>query len=155
MRNTLPRTVHGALILAVGAALLATGCQLSRQESGRLIGGAAGAAAGSQVGSGSGRLIATVVGGLLGSLAGERIGARMEARDYRRAGRALEEAPAGERASWTNPNTGVRYAVTPTDTYRTEDRPCREFRFRAETERGAETREHTACRQPDGTWEIL
>ena len=58
-------------------------------------------------------------------------------------------------STWENPDTGNEFAVTPIETYERSGRPCREFEFRVETDRGSDTEERTACRNSDGTWEIL
>jgi surface antigen len=145
----------------VVAALLSAGCAdqgergIDKSDAGQILGGVAGAAAGSQVGSGSGQTAAMIVGALIGSVAGERIGARMEDDDMRQAGLALENNPTGETSTWENPDTGNEFRVTPTQTYDRDGRPCREFDFRVETERGSDVQERTACRDSDGTWEVI
>lgn len=128
---------------------------IDESDAGRILGGVAGAAAGSQVGDGSGRTVAMIAGALIGSMAGERIGARMEDDDMQEAGFALEENRAGETHAWENPDTGNEFRITPTDTYERDGRPCREFDFRVETERGSDVQERTACRDSDGTWEVI
>jgi surface antigen len=88
-------------------------------------------------------------------MVGERIGARMEQEDLREAGLALENNRTGETAEWENPDTGNEFYVTPTETYERGGRPCRQFDFRVETERGSDIQERTACRSSDGTWEVV
>lgn len=144
----------------VAALILGSGCaeqreNIDRSDAGQILGGVAGAAAGSQVGGGSGRTIAMIAGALIGSMAGERIGARMEDDDYRQAGSALENNRTGESSAWENPDTGTEFALTPTETYERDGKPCRQFDFRVETDRGSEVQERTACRDSDGTWEVI
>jgi surface antigen len=145
----------------VAAVLLAAGCAgqrergIDKSDAGQILGGVAGAAAGSQVGEGSGQTIAMIAGALIGSMVGERIGARMEDDDLQQAGFALENNRTGETAAWENPDTGNEFSVTPTETYDRDGRPCREFDFRVETERGSDVQERTACRSSDGTWEVI
>jgi surface antigen len=146
-----------------GALVLGSGCaaqdedepMLEKSEAGQIIGGVAGAAAGSQVGEGSGQTVATIAGALIGAVVGERIGARMEEDDRQETAQVLEQNRSGETSSWVNPDTGNEFAVTPVETYEQDGRPCREFEFRVETDRGSETEERTACRNDDGTWEVL
>jgi surface antigen len=144
----------------VAAAALALGCadqreSIDQSDAGQILGGVAGAAAGSQVGEGSGQTVAMIAGALIGSMVGERIGARMEDDDLEQAGTALENNRTGETAAWENPDTGNEFSVTPTDTYESDGRPCREFDFRVETEQGSDVQERTACRDSDGTWEVI
>lgn len=146
--------------LSAFAALLLVGCGgsdplVDESTAGQVLGGVAGAAAGTQVGGGSGQTIATIAGALIGSVVGERIGARMEERDLQRTAQALEYNERAATETWVNPNTGNEFAVTPVATYEEDGRPCREFEFRVETDRGRDTDTRTACRQADGTWRIV
>lgn len=151
----------GLASAAVAALALGVGCAdqrergIDKSDAGQILGGVAGAAAGSQVGGGSGRTVAMIAGALIGSMAGERIGARMEEDDMQEAGFALEENRTGETHAWENPDTGNEFRITPTDTYERDGRPCREFDFRVQTERGTDVQERTACRHSDGTWEVI
>jgi surface antigen len=146
----------------LAAAVLASGCAdqgsdrgIDKSQAGQILGGVAGAAAGSQLGGGSGQTVAMIAGALIGSMVGERIGARMEEDDRRQAALALENNRTGEAAVWENPDTGNAFQMTPIDTYERDGRPCREFEFQVETYRGSDTQERTACRNTDGTWEVI
>lgn len=154
------------LFTAMFALVLTAGCAarqpapapdpvIDESDAGEIIGGVAGAAIGSQVGDGTGQTIATIAGALIGSQVGERIGARAERRDLERAATALERNRLNETSTWENPRTGNDFAVTPVNRFERAERECREFRFRVETAYGEDTRMRTACRQPDGTWEIV
>lgn len=145
----------------ISGVLLGSGCAsredrgLDESDVGQILGGVVGAAAGSQVGEGSGQTVATIAGALIGAVIGERIGARMEDDDRQYTALALEENRTGETASWENPDTGNEFSVTPVETYERSGRPCREFEFRVETDEGSDVQERTACRQSDGTWEVV
>ncbi len=145
----------GALVLGSGCASQEEDRGIDESDAGQIIGGVAGAAAGSQLGGGSGQTVATIAGALIGAVVGERIGARMEEDDRQAAAQALEENRSGETSTWVNPDTGNEFALTPVETYERSGRPCREFEFRVDTERGSDTEERTACRNSDGTWEVL
>ena len=145
----------GAFVLGSGCASQEPDRGLDESDAGQIIGGVAGAAAGSQIGGGSGQTVATIAGALIGAVVGERIGARMEEDDRRSAALVLEENRSGETSTWVNPDTGNEFAMTPVETYERSGRPCREFEFRVETDRGSDTEERTACRNDDGTWEVL
>lgn len=153
---------RGGTLGVLAAAVMAAGCAdqgsdrgIDKSEAGQILGGVAGAAAGSQVGGGSGQTVAMIAGALIGSVVGERIGARMEEDDLQQAGLALENNRTGETAEWENPDTGTAFAMTPIETYERDGRPCREFEFEVETERGSDTQKRTACRNSEGTWEVI
>ena len=69
---------------------------------------------------------------------------------------ALEYARTDETTTWRNPDTGGSETITPYNTYQTsEGRYCREF-VKTVTIAGEQQQAYgTACRQPDGSWEII
>lgn len=67
--------------------------------------------------------------------------------------RPWKGTPTHQSSSWQNPDTGYRYAVTPTRTYAEDARPCREYTTEAWINGRRETVYGTACRQADGTWQ--
>jgi len=69
---------------------------------------------------------------------------------------ALEYARTDETTTWRNPDTGGSETITPYNTYQTsEGRYCREF-VKTVTIAGEQHEAYgTACRQPDGSWEIV
>ena len=141
-------------------ALLATGCETGpKQAVGTLGGGALGAWAGSTIGQGRGRVVATAVGAVLGAFLGSSIGRELDAADEKLARQtaqgSFESSKTGQTSSWRNPDTGHSGTITPTKTYHsTSGQYCREFQqtivVGGKTERGF----GTACRQPDGSWQI-
>lgn len=145
------KTLTYSLIVILGMALLAVqGCATKRQT-GTVAGGAAGAAVGAAVDEGEGALI----GGLLGALVGSEIGARMDADDRRQTAMALENNRVGQTSTWTDPDTGARYGVTPTETYSQDGSPCRRFVIEREIAGDEYRSTETACRQADGSWRII
>jgi surface antigen len=151
----LSAALTAGLIVGAGCASQEDEPILDQSETGQIVGGVAGAAAGSQIGEGSGQTVATIAGALVGAVLGERIGARMEEDDRVYTAQVLEENRTGETGSWENPDTGHEFWVTPTETYERSGRPCREFEFKVETEDGSDVEERTACRDDDGTWEVV
>jgi len=129
------------------------GC--NKQQIGTGTGAALGGLIGTQIGDGNGRLVATTVGTLAGAMLGGRIGADMDELDLRRTNRTLETTRTGATSSWQNPDSGIQYAVTPTQTYETADGPCREYRTNATIDGQRETVYGTACRQYDGRWQTM
>jgi len=132
----------------------------SHEPGGTILGGIVGAAIGSQIGGGNGRLAAVGVGTLIGAVIGRDIGRSMDIADRAYAtgsfGHAMEYAPTCSSITWDNPRTGSQGTVTPTYTYEPEPgRYCREFQQQVTIGGRVEDAYGTACRQPDGSWEIV
>lgn len=138
------------------ATFLFVGCQpATKQQTGAVIGGIAGGILGNQIGHGSGRTAAVIGGTLIGAMVGGAIGADMDANDRRRAQQALEYTPTHSPTSWSNPDSGNQYTVTPTRTYETARGPCREYETEAIIDGRREVVYGNACRQGDGSWKAV
>lgn len=144
-------------MLAAACAAWATGCESppSQRDAGMVIGGVIGGVLGQEVGRGSGRTAATIVGTLIGATIGGAIGASMDENDRLKTAHALENVRTGVPSQWTNPDTGHRYAVTPTRTYDAQGRPCREYTVAAVVAGRTENVVGTACRDADGHWRAV
>ncbi len=69
---------------------------------------------------------------------------------------SLENNPANEVAQWVNPDTGHSGSVVPLQTYTNEaGQPCREFVTTIVIGGREEQGFGTACRQADGSWQIV
>lgn len=69
---------------------------------------------------------------------------------------ALEFQPTRKAAEWVNPDTGRSGAVVPVRTIESaQGGPCREFMTTIVIGGREEQGYGTACRQPDGSWEIV
>lgn len=126
---------------------------ISSELLGGLLGGAAGGLAGSRFGEGTGKLAAVAGGTLLGVLVGGSIGRSMDAADQACAITALDHLPDSDRIRWSGPRHD--YALVPTRTYQSAGRYCRDYTTTAFIGDGRETVSGTACRTPDGAWEIV
>ncbi len=148
-------------IAAAMIALLTAACagQGEKQAFGTLGGAALGGLIGSQFGSGSGKLAATGAGVLIGALVGSEIGRSMDKVDRMKANQAINtahQAPLGETITWDNPNTGNYGTVTPIrDGTSSSGNYCREFQQTVTIGGKTESAYGTACRQPDGSWQIV
>ncbi len=156
MKNTSIAIVFAAA-LSLGACVSDQG---DKQTLGTLIGAGLGGLAGSQIGSGTGQLAAVGAGVLLGGLLGNEVGKSLDKADIayaeRNAQQTLEYQPAGTTSSWVNPDSGNSGSITPTATYRSETgRYCREFQQTVVVGGEPQSAYGTACRQPDGSWEIV
>ncbi|MCH8138223.1 MAG: glycine zipper 2TM domain-containing protein [Proteobacteria bacterium] len=130
---------------------------LSNQQ---LFGGALGAIVGgllgSKVGKGSGKLAATAAGTLLGALAGASIAQSMDTADNECISKALDAAPDHKEIAWRNPDADAQYKVTPVRSYENRaGRYCREYITEAVIGGRTEKVYGTACRQPDGAWQVV
>ncbi|NQW10999.1 MAG: glycine zipper 2TM domain-containing protein [Alphaproteobacteria bacterium] len=147
-------------IVAVGLASCADGGTGPKQTGGAILGGLGGAVAGAQFGQGKGQLAAVVAGTLLGALIGSEVGRSLDKADKlamaRTTQNTLEAQPIGTTSTWVNPDSGNRGTVTPTSTYQAPDgRYCREFTQTVTIGGNTEDAYGKACRQPDGSWEIV
>ncbi len=141
----------------LAATVAATGCatyQGPNEQAGMVIGGILGGVLGSEVGSGSGRTAAIIAGTLAGAAIGGAVGQNMDASDRHRTAQTLETVRTGVPSRWQNPDTGNEYTVVPTRTYETASGPCREYTIDARIGGRPETVYGTACRQPDGSWQV-
>jgi surface antigen len=149
--------------IAVTASLI-TGCtnesgEVSKQGLVGLTGAVAGGVIGSNVGKGSGRTAAIIGGTVLGGLLGSEVGKSLDRADLayhqRTQAQALEYNRVGTTSSWKNPDTGASGSITPIRTYDSGGRYCREYNQNIQVGGKTQRGHGTACRNPDGTWEIV
>jgi len=144
------------VVIVTASALALAGCQgMRKEDQGALAGAAVGGAVGHNFGSGTGKVLATFAGAVLGAFAGSNIGRRLDMYDEMQAQRALEYNETGAPTSWINPDSGNQVTFVPTETYqRSSGQYCREYRTTVDIGNDVEKAYGTACRQPDGSWEI-
>ncbi len=135
------------------------GAGLSKQDVGTVLGGVGGAVAGAQFGKGNGRVALGALGALLGAGIGNSVGASLDRADInyfnQTSQRALETAQAGQTLPWNNPRSGNSGAITPAAPYQNDaGQYCREFQNKITVGGQTQNGYGTACRQPDGSWEI-
>ncbi len=152
--------MKNALIVSTVALSLGA-CQQGhapKQTMGTILGGALGGLAGSQVGGGKGKLAAVGAGVLLGGLLGQSVGKSLDDLDkmkiHKTNQRTFETLKDGQTSSWKNPNSGNHGMVSPTKTFKTASGYCREFTQTIYVGGKEQKGFGTACRKPDGTWEI-
>jgi len=155
--NILKAIVIGGLAIGIGACEPGAG---PKQQMGTVGGAVLGGLAGSQIGSGSGRLVAVGIGTLLGAMAGTEVGRSLDRADRvymeRSTGYALERGPSGVSQTWQNPDNGHYGTVTPQAAYQNnQNQYCREYQQTVSIGGKRETAYGTACRQPDGDWQIV
>ena len=131
-----------------------------KQKIGTLSGMIIGGALANDMAEGSkNKGIATILGAFVGGTIGQNIGALLDERDRLLAGEAyttaLEYNPSDKAAEWKNPDSGNYGRVIPVSTYRKNGRYCREFTQEIFIGGEKQTGYGRACRQPDGSWEII
>jgi len=145
--------ISGMLALSILAS-----CE-TKQQSGALMGGTAGALLGSQFGKGRGQIVGVGIGALLGAFAGSEVGKYMDGQDKMKmqaaTQRTLERSSTGQTSSWRNPDSGNSGKITATRTFQEDGRYCREFNQTITVGGKTEKGYGTACRQPDGSWQII
>jgi surface antigen len=151
------------IVGSMAAMLMLGGCASQqnspKQTGGAVIGGVGGALLGSLFGKGSGQLVGVAVGTLVGAMIGSEVGKSLDRADRAAIDRAENQAttaPMGETINWNNPESGNRGTVTPVrDGNDTKGRYCREFRQTIEVGGRLEEGYGQACRQEDGSWQIM
>ena len=133
---------------------------LDKADIGTGLGAVGGAVIGSSFGKGNGRVVGGVIGGLLGAGIGHEIGASLDRADmtyYRQTQqKALETAQPGQPLPWNNPQSGHSGVVIPQAPYKADNgQYCREFQSKISVGGKTESGYGTACRQPDGSWQIV
>lgn len=143
-----------ALVSALSVCIVA--CEdISKQDVGAVTGGVIGGALGSTIGKGSGQIAAVVGGTLLGAIIGGSIGKTMDDVDRMKMSQALERTPTNTAYSWTNPDSGNSYTVTPTATVMNNGQPCREYTTTAVIGTRHEQIYGKACRDAAGNWRVV
>jgi surface antigen len=132
----------------------------SKQDWGTGIGAIGGAVAGAQFGKGDGKLVTTALGTLIGAGIGNSVGSSLDRADMqyfdRTTQRALETSPSGKALPWNNAESGNSGVITPTNYYKNETgQYCREFQNKIVVGGKTQNGYGTACRQPDGSWQIV
>ncbi len=104
-------------------------------------------------------MVAIAAGTLIGAMIGSEVGKSLDKADRAaidRAERRATTAPMNETISWNNPDSGNRGSITPVrEGQDVKGRYCREFRQTIEVNGKLEEGYGTACRQADGTWQIM
>ena len=144
-------------VLAISLAACEQGAG-PKQGMGTVGGAVLGGLAGQAVGGGTGRLWATGAGVLLGALVGSEIGKSLDRADRQYMAqstqRALETAPSGQAVQWQNPDSGHSGTIVPQQAYQNNGSYCREYTQTVNIGGQSQRAYGTACRQPDGSWQL-
>jgi surface antigen len=157
--KTLVKPLMGWVVvgtLAFGAA----GCSQAtgpNQSGGTVIGAVAGGLIGSRFGAGGGKVAAVIAGTMVGGLLGSQIGKNMDDEARQQAYNAQYQAvSSGDAYSWKSSGTnGPRGSVEPGPVYSESGRVCRQYTHTIIIDGRQERGVGTACRAPDGRWDIV
>jgi len=151
-----------AIVLLI--AFPALGCQslanMTSDNPKAVLGSLGGAALGAGIAAlAHGNPAAIVASAVGGALLGGYIGHRLDNKDKEiaalTASRAFESNRTGQASSWSNPDSGNSGTITPTKTYQgASGQYCREYQQTITVGGEKHQAYGTACRQPDGSWQI-
>ncbi|NGZ07350.1 MAG: glycine zipper 2TM domain-containing protein [Magnetococcales bacterium] len=142
------------LACAVLAAPLVTGCMDNKAQQGAGIGALGGGLAGSLLGPSKNKEQNALIGAAIGGVLGYTVGNEMDKNDRAKLNQVFETVPSRQTTTWVNPDTRTEYAVTPQPAYQVDGRECRQAEIASVINGKRETVVKTACRRPDGRWEI-
>lgn len=128
--------------------------QYSKGTQGAGIGAAGGAIIGQAIGRNT---EATLIGAAVGTMLGYIVGNEMDKYDKRELNHAYEFGQSGQASSWTNPDSGNAYRVTPQPAYPSPQQPqapCRQAEILATIDGQTQKTYTTACRNSAGQWEL-
>ena len=124
----------------------------NRQAIATVVGGVAGGAIASRVAAPENRTVATIVGVVAGALIGNRVGRELDEADRGCFGHALEIAQPGQRITWTNDTTRVRYELSPGAEQQRRGAACREYTLVTVVGREKSSQHGIACQSQPGVW---
>ncbi len=137
-----------------------SGGGFNKSDIGTAAGAIGGGVIGSTIGGGTGRTAAIIGGTLLGGMLGNSVGRSLDNADMaaynNTTQRAMENGRSGQVLPWKNSRSGNYGSITPSTYYQDDSgQYCREYSQRITV--GGKTQQGygTACRQPDGTWNII
>jgi surface antigen len=121
---------------------------------GTILGGTTGGLVGAAAAGRRDRLAGFAAGTVVGMLVGGAIGHSMDQADKYCVNQTLETAPDGTSIHWNRGNE--QYTVTPVRTGQDENgNYCREYQTQAQVAGKTQQVYGTACRKPDGSWQII
>jgi surface antigen len=126
----------------------------NRQEIATVVGGIAGGVIANRVAQPENRTVATIVGVIAGAVIGNRIGRELDEADRGCFGHALEIAQPGQRITWTNEATSVRYEMSPGRIEQRNGATCRGYTLVTVAGRDRASQTGLACQAQPGVWQV-
>lgn len=135
--------------------MLFSGCSpANKAQTGAGLGALGGGLAGALIGPSKNEEQNALIGAGLGALVGYIIGNEMDKQDQAKLLATFDKTPSYQTTEWVNPDTRNHYAVTPKPAVKKQGRFCREAEIRSIIGGQEEIIVSTACRRPDGRWEL-
>lgn len=133
------------------------GGNLNKSDISTAAGALAGGVIGYQFGGGVGQVLATAGGALLGGALGNMLGKSLDNDDMASYDQASQRAmETGKTNSWKNTQSGNSGTIYPNKRYTNADgQYCREYTQTIVVEGRSHKGHGTACREADGTWQII
>jgi len=149
------------LCIAVLSVGLLAGCETgsgNNEAAGTILGAAIGMGLGALAGHDA-RPATMMMGAMIGGAAGNQIGRKLDEADRIKMQQAqysaLENGRSYDTEGWYNPDSGNRGSVTPQPAYQANNgQYCREYVETVVIDGKEQKAYGTACRQPDGSWEL-
>ncbi|MBM9536825.1 glycine zipper domain-containing protein [Desulfobulbus alkaliphilus] len=143
---------HLTAIIALCFLFTLSSCA-TKGQTGAVGGAAAGALVGQAIGHSTS---ATLIGAAVGTMLGYIVGNEMDKYDRQQLNHVYDRGVSNQPTSWINPDTGHQYAVTPQPAFQdpSTQRICRRAEIEALIDGRVERTYSTACRNPDGSWEL-
>jgi surface antigen len=138
---------------AVLAIFLLSSCMMANKGQ---LGATGGAAGGALLGQAIGHdTESTLLGAAIGGILGYIVGNEMDKYDRQMLNNVYETAPSGQASTWTNPDQGNQYHVTPQPAYTgPNNQHCRKAEIIAVINGRTEKTYTTACRDMNGQWQL-
>ncbi len=127
----------------------------NRQAIATVVGGIAGGAIAARVAEPENRAVATIIGAIAGAVIGNRIGRELDDADRGCFGHALEIAKTGQRVTWANEVTGVRYEMSPGADRPRGNTACREYTLVSALGKDQSSQHGVACQSAPGVWQVV
>ncbi len=147
--------LRSVAVLGLAGTLL-TGCvgMGPGQQLGTLGGAVAGGAIGSAISGGS--TTGTIAGALIGGFIGGEIGRGLDEQSRQRAAYAQYQAlEYGSQQNWQSTTSNAYGYTVPGPTYQVNSYNCRDYTDTIYIDGIPQTVRGTACRNPDGTWQVV
>lgn len=143
---------------AIVIALAAAGCSQTtgpNEAGGTVLGAVAGGLIGSRFGGGAGKVAAVMAGTMIGGFLGNQVGRSLDDEAQARAAEAQAAAvSSGRRYDWRGQGGSYGY-VEPGPAYTDSSGTCRTYTHTIYIDGRPRNGTGTACRNPDGTWQIV
>ena len=130
--------------------------RLSGKTIGLIVGATVGGAIGGKIAGHEDRVLGTALGAVVGALIGSKVGSALSENSRACIGETLQYAAANQTITWRDPDAGLDYALTPSNSVRNaQGETCRIYTIKAAMGTTTKTADGRACRYGDNAWQIV